>query len=114
MLNYKGYIATVEFDDSAELFHGEVINTRDVITFQSDDAKALKQELINSVDFYLQHCETTGKHPDKPFSGEFTFRTTPDKHRLYSAAAKVSGSSLTKWADAQLSKAAKAVLRVYN
>ncbi len=34
MIQYKGYFARVEFDDEANIFHGEVINTRDVITFQ--------------------------------------------------------------------------------
>ncbi len=32
-MEYKGYVGKVEFDDEADLFHGEVINTRDVITF---------------------------------------------------------------------------------
>lgn len=41
MLKYKGYIGHVEFDEAAEIFHGEVINTRDVITFQGDTVKAL-------------------------------------------------------------------------
>ena len=34
MMEYQGYIGMVEFDGEASLFHGEVINTRDVITFQ--------------------------------------------------------------------------------
>jgi len=38
MLNSKGYIGHVEFDDENELFVGEVINTKDVITFQADTA----------------------------------------------------------------------------
>ena len=33
-MNYKGYEAVLEFDEGAGIFHGEVINTRDVITFQ--------------------------------------------------------------------------------
>ena len=33
MLRYKDYIGHVEFDEEAEIFHGEIINTRDVITF---------------------------------------------------------------------------------
>lgn len=49
MLNYKGYIAHVEFDDEAEIFHGEVVNTRDVITFQGVTPAELKSELKNSV-----------------------------------------------------------------
>ena len=112
MINYKGYVATVEFDSEAEVFHGEVVNTRDVITFQSADAKQLKQELVESVEFYINHCNTVGKAPDKPFSGEFTFRTTSSNHRLYATAAKVAGASLTKWADVQLNKAARELLRI--
>ena len=27
MMDYKGYSAKVEFDDSAEIFHGEVLNS---------------------------------------------------------------------------------------
>ena len=32
MMEHKGYIGRVEFDAEAGLFHGEVINTRDVIS----------------------------------------------------------------------------------
>ena len=34
VMEYKGYVGKVEFDDDAEIFHGEVLDTRDVITFQ--------------------------------------------------------------------------------
>jgi len=29
-----GYSGTVRFDDEAEIFHGEVLGLRDVVTFQ--------------------------------------------------------------------------------
>ena len=34
MLSYKGYSGQINYDDEAKTFHGEVIDTRDVITFQ--------------------------------------------------------------------------------
>jgi len=34
MMEYKGYFGKVVFDDEANIFHGEVINLRDVVTFQ--------------------------------------------------------------------------------
>ena len=34
MIEYKGYIGDVEYDSDAKIFHGEVMNTKDVITFQ--------------------------------------------------------------------------------
>ncbi len=40
MMEYKGYMGPeLEFDADAELFHGEVINTRDVITFQGRERR---------------------------------------------------------------------------
>jgi predicted HicB family RNase H-like nuclease len=32
-MEYKGYLGKVEYDDEAGIFHGEVVNLRDVITF---------------------------------------------------------------------------------
>ena len=34
MMEYKGYIGKVEVDDEAGILHGEVINIRDVVTFE--------------------------------------------------------------------------------
>ena len=49
MINYKGYTAKIEFDEEAEIFFGTVINTRDTITFQSENAHELKKEFELSV-----------------------------------------------------------------
>ena len=43
MFTYKGYIGKVDYDDEADIFHGEVINTRDVITFQGKSIRELKR-----------------------------------------------------------------------
>ena len=34
MMEYKGYIGKVELDEEAGILYGEVINLRDVITFE--------------------------------------------------------------------------------
>jgi hypothetical protein len=44
-MNYKGYEATVEYDEDAEIFHGEVADLRDVITFQGKSVAELKKAL---------------------------------------------------------------------
>lgn len=41
VLQYKGYTGTVEFDDEARLFHGEVIDFRDIVTFQGTGVEEL-------------------------------------------------------------------------
>ena len=67
MMSYKGYEAVIEFDDEAELFHGEVINLRDVITFQGASVTELKDALKDSVEDYLAFCKERGEEPEKPF-----------------------------------------------
>ena len=97
MLIYKNYIAHIEFDDKAEIFHGEVINTRDVITFQGLTVKELKKAFIDSVDDYLAFCAERNEIPEKPFSGKFNLRLDPELHREAFVAAKQSGKSLNQW-----------------
>ncbi len=81
MMKYKDYIGQVDFDEEAEIFYGEVINTRDVITFQGRTAKALKQAFIDSVDDYLEFCEEREESPERPFSGRFNVRINPELHK---------------------------------
>ena len=110
MMEYKGYIGKIEFDDEAAIFHGEVINTRDVITFQGESVAELKKAFRTSVDDYLTFCKQRGEVPDKPFSGQFVTRISPELHRQVNVAAALSGKSLNAWVSEQLQSAA--VLRV--
>lgn len=80
-MNYKGYEAIAEYDDEAEIFHGQVINTRDVITFQATSVEELKREFAFSVDEYLRWAAEEGREPEKPFSGKLLVRLTPEEHR---------------------------------
>jgi len=102
MMEYKGYIGHVEFDDEAEIFHGEVINTRDVITFQGRTVDEIKQAFLDSVEDYLDYCAKLGQPPEKPFTGKFMLRIPPDLHRRIYVAAKQSGESLNAWIKEQL------------
>ena len=102
MMQYKGYSGKVEYDDEAEVFHGEVIGLRDVITFQGKTVDEIKQAFRESVDDYLAFCVQLGKAPEKPFTGKFMLRLTPDLHRKVFVAAKQSGESINGWVVDQL------------
>jgi predicted HicB family RNase H-like nuclease len=109
MMEYKDYIGKVEFDEEAGIIHGEVSNTRDVITFQGKSVAEVKKAFHESLDDYLEFCKTRGETPDKPFSGEFVSRIPPDLHRQVNVAAVLSGKSLNAWDAEQLEGA---VLRI--
>ena len=106
-MKYKGYEAVVEFDSEAEIFHGEVINIRDVITFQGDSVKVLKQAFEESVEDYLDFCKQRGEEPDKPFSGKFVVRINPLLHKAIATKAKKEGKSLNSWIEQQLCESTK-------
>jgi predicted HicB family RNase H-like nuclease len=97
MMQHKGYIGRVEFDDEADIFHGEVIGLRDVITFQGRTVNEVKQAFRESVDDYLAFCVKRGEEPEKPFTGKFMVRLPPDLHRKVYVAAKQAGTSLNAW-----------------
>jgi predicted HicB family RNase H-like nuclease len=105
MMEYQGYLGKVEFDDEAGVFHGEVINTRDVITFQGKSVAELKQAFKESVEDYLAFCASRGEEPDKPFSGQFLTRISPELHRQVNLSASQAGKSLNAWVTEQLQSA---------
>ncbi len=97
MMHYKGYIGHLVFDDEAEIFHGEVINTRDVITFQGKSVEEIKKEFKESVDDYLEFCASRNESPDKPFSGKLSLRLDPEIHQQAYVAARKEKKSLNSW-----------------
>jgi len=58
-MEYKGYIAKVEFDDSVDVWHGRIVNSGPypIATFEATDARELRREFERSVDEYLKRCE---------------------------------------------------------
>ena len=56
---YKNFTGVARYDSEAEIFHGNVIGIRDVITFQSRDEATLEAEFILSVKDYLDFVEKT-------------------------------------------------------
>lgn len=105
MLTYKGYNGKVEFDEKAGLFHGEVVDLRDVITFQGKSVDELEKAFRDSVDDYLEYCKQRNEEPDKPFSGRLMLRLPSDVHRKVYVRAKKEGKSLNEYITEKLSLA---------
>ena len=94
MMEYKGYLGTVEYDSQAKIFHGDIINTKDVITFQGTTVKEIERAFKDSINDYLSWCEEEGTEPEKPYSGKFNIRLSPELHRQTALIAKKRHMSL--------------------
>ena len=99
MMEYKGYVAAVEFDDSIDVLHGRVVNSGPypIATFEATDARQLRKEFERSVDEYLQWCAEDGVEPKRPFSGKLNLRLGSQLHALVAAAAAAKQMSINSW-----------------
>jgi len=97
MMEYKGYIGKTEYDDEAEVFYGEVVGLRDVVTFKGSSVKELQKSFRGSIDDYLAFCKRMGKAPDIPASGRLFLRIPAELHSRAAIVAKSENRSLNTW-----------------
>lgn len=99
MMEYKGYIAAIEYDDSVDLLHGRVINSGHypIATFEAVDVEGLREEFHRSIDDYLAWCEEDGVEPRRPYSGKLNVRLGTDLHQRAAVSAATNGMSLNNW-----------------
>ena len=94
MLKYKGYLGMVEYDADGKIFTGEVIGIRSVVTFQGRTPEELEASFRESIDVYLEMCREDGVQPEKPYSGRFNVRISPELHRAIALKAAAERKSL--------------------
>ena len=99
MMEYKGYVAAIEFDDSVGRLHGRVVNSGPypIATFEATDVDGIRREFQRSIDEYLASCKEDGVEPRKPFSGTLNLRLGPDLHQRAALSASAHGMSLNSW-----------------
>lgn len=106
-MKYKGYSGTIELDQDEGVFHGRVIGITDVVNYEGHSAGDLTKAFRDSVDDYIAFCKERGEEPEKPFSGKFIVRISPELHCLVVEAARSSGQSLNAWVKSAMEAALK-------
>ena len=101
-MTYKGYAATVQYDDDDGIFFGRLAGIRDGVGFHADTVADLKAAFREAVDDYVETCAKIGKAPQKPYSGHLMVRVDPAVHARAALAAELSGKSLAKWTEERL------------
>ena len=65
-MKYKGYTATIEYDEEEEAFHGRVNNITDLVIFYGRSVGELKRGMASSIEDYLALCAKKGIEPQRP------------------------------------------------
>lgn len=81
LMEYKGYVGSVEFSQEDELFFGKVQGLRTLISYEGSNATELVNDFHDAVDDYLKLCEDEGKEPEKAYKGSFNVRISPELHK---------------------------------
>ena len=64
IMEYKGYVGSVEFSENDGVFYGKVQGIRSLISYEGTNAKELVSDFHGAVDDYLILCEEEGGRPD--------------------------------------------------
>ena len=104
-MNLGDYQAAVEFDDEAGLFHGEIVNLRDVVTFQGRSVEELRRAFADSVADYLAFCAERHEDPEIPADALLSVKVDPGLHRAGLSVARRSGVTPDEWVSQALDRA---------
>ena len=107
-MNYKDYVAKIEFDPEDHIFVGHIIGIRDVVGFHGESVKDIEIAFQEAVNNYLDACKKLGQEPNKPYSGNLMLRVPAKVHAAVAAAAEASGKNINQWAATVLEAASLA------
>ena len=105
-MSCKGYTASMVFDAQDKIIVGRVLDIDDIISFHGESVSEFESCFHAAIEGYLAASKALGSPAEKPASGEIMLRIAPEIHAATIKAAARSGSSLNKWAEGALGKAA--------
>ena len=81
IMKYKGYWAEVSYSDKDECFCGKIEGLKnDLIFFEGQTVKELKQDFKDAINHYLQSCQDTNTEPEKQCKGSLNIRLGVELH----------------------------------
>ena len=106
-MSYKGYTASMAFDAEDKIIVGRVQEIDDIISFHGESVSEFESNFHAAIVDYLAASKELGSLPERPASGKVMLRIAPEIHAAALKAAARSGTSLNKWAEGALGKAAR-------
>ncbi len=81
IMEYRGYVGSVEFSESDGVFYGKVQGIRSLISYEGTTARELVDDFHGAVDDYLAACEAEGTAPELAYKGSLNVRLGEELHR---------------------------------
>ena len=92
LMEYKGYLGSVNYNDKDKIFYGRVEYIRSLISYEGYDVESLQNSFHEAVDDYLELVQTQNIEPEQPFKGSFNIRTGSDRYSTSSDCSQTKGN----------------------
>lgn len=99
IMNYKGYIGSVEFSEEDGLFFGKLLGIRSLISYEGSTAKELVDDFHGAVDDYLESCKEDGTKPEVPYKGSTNLRFKQETYRRMAIYTLQNGQSINSFVE---------------
>lgn len=100
IIQYKGYVGSVEFSENDNVLFGKVQGIRSLISYEGTTVQELLDDFHGAVDDYLALCAEEGIEPEVPYKGSVNIRfKKPDTHRRAAIYALTHDQSLNSFID---------------
>ncbi len=106
-MSYEGYTTSMVFDTEDKVIVGRVLDIDDIISFHGGSVAEFESNFHASIEDYVAASKVLASAPETPASGKVMLRISPAIHSAALKAAARSGTSLNKWAEAALGRAAR-------
>ena len=95
-LKYKGFIGSIEAELDDNTLYGKILglDKGTLITYEGSTLAELKEDFINAVEDYIEHCKENGLPLHKSYTGSFNVRIPAELHAKAAAMAQAEGVSL--------------------
>jgi len=81
VLEYKGFIGTVEFSAKDNVLFGKVLGVNGLVSYEGESIAELRNDFENAVDDYISECEEKGIEQQRSYKGSFNVRISPQLHQ---------------------------------
>ena len=100
IMQYKGYIGSVELSENDGVLFGKVQGIRSLISYEGTTVQELLDDFHGAVDDYLTLCEAEGTKPETAYKGSLNLRfKKPDTHRRAAIYAMTHNQTLNSFID---------------
>ena len=100
IIQYKGYVGSVEFSEKDGVLYGKVIGIRSLISYEGASVQELLNDFHGAVDDYLAVCEAEGTEPEIAYKGSLNLRfKKADTHRRAAVYAMTHDQTLNSFID---------------